>query len=151
MGRINRFTNYFKIVSSAGRNIEAQKESLKKAEILLTNVWGLNLGNKEEQELELQGKLAFEKIKVRFYPPVSNFNFIQEGELRHRKQRIKLTKNNTNNEVLSLDYFIGLPQRSLREFLFWLQRYGDDVEVIYPDHLQQLHYENAIALTKRYS
>lgn len=148
-GRINRFSNYLKIVSQAGRNIEAQKESLKKAEILLTNGWGLNLGNKEKQDLELQKKLTLEKIKVRFYPPVSNF--IQEGELRHVKQKIKLVKNNINNEVLYLDYFISLPQRSFNEFLFWLQRYANCVEVIYPEHLRQLHYEKALSLAKRYS
>lgn len=148
IGRINRFSDYFKMVSSAGRNIEAQKESLKNVEILLTNGWGLNLGNKVEQELELQGKLTLEKIKIKFYPPVSNF--IREGELRHPKQRIKLTKSNTNNEVLYLDYFISLPARSLNEFLFWLQRYGDGVEVIYPENLREKHHKNSINLTKLY-
>jgi WYL domain len=148
IGRVNRFSNYFKVISEAGRNIEAQKNSLKKAEILLTNGWGLNLGKLEDQELELQRKLTLEKIKIRFYPPVSKF--IYEGELRHRKQQIKLTKNNTNNEVLYLDYYISLPPRSLNEFLFWLQRYGDSAEVIYPESLRKLHSEKAIALTKLY-
>lgn len=148
IGRINRFSNYFKIVSFAGRHIEAQKESLKKTEFLLKNGWGLNLGKKEEQELELQGKLTLEKIKVRFYPPVANF--IQEGELRHPQQSIKLTKNSTDNKILYLDYFISLPPRSLNEFLFWLQSYGSCVEVIYPNSLREKHKQGAIELTKRY-
>jgi predicted DNA-binding transcriptional regulator YafY len=148
IGRVNRFSNYFKVVSLAGRHIEAQKESLKKTEFLLKNGWGLNLGNKEEQELELQGKLTLEKIKVRFYPPVSQF--IKEGELRHSQQSIKLTKNSTDNKILYLDYFITLPPRSLNEFLFWLQGYGSYVEVIYPESLRKEHKKGAIELTKRY-
>lgn len=149
IGRINRFSDYFKVVSSSGRTIEAQKESLKKIEFLLKNGWGLNLGNQEEQALELQGKLAFEKIKVRFYPPVSNF--IQEGELRHPQQRLKLTKNTTNNETLYLDYFISLPPRSLNEFFFWLQGYGSCVEVISPQSLREKHKQSSIELAKRYA
>lgn len=148
IGRINRFSDYFKIVSSPGRHIEAQKESLKKTEFLLKNGWGLNLGNQAEQALELQGKLTLEKIKVRFYPPVSNF--IQEGELRHPKQQFKLTKNTTNNETLYLDYFISLPPRSLNEFFFWLQRYGSCVEVISPQSLREKHKQGSIELAKRY-
>jgi len=148
IGRINRFSNYFKVVSFAGRHTEAQKESLKKTEFLLKNGWGLNLGNKEEQELELQGKLTLEKIKVRFYPPVSQF--IKEGELRHPQQSIKLTKNSTDNKILYLDYFITLPPRSVNEFLFWVQSYGSYVEIISPQYLREKHQKGAMELTKRY-
>ena len=148
IGRLNRFSDYFRLLSPAGRNIQAQKECLKNVEQLLTNGWGLNLGNLEEQQLELKGKLTLEKIKVRFYPPVSNF--ILEGDLRHSKQKIKVTKDNYNNQILFVDYFISLPPRSLNEFLFWLQSYGSCVEVIYPENLRDRHKEGAIDLFQRY-
>ena len=147
MGRINRFKDYYKLLSSAGRSLKAQEESLKKANKLLTNGWGLNLGSLEEQIKELQNQLTFIKIKVRFYPPVCFF--IIEGELRHPKQKIKITKDDYG-QVLSADYLISLPPRSLNEFRFWLQSYGASVEVIAPESLRQIHRENAIALTKRY-
>lgn len=149
IGRLNRFSDYFHLLSLAGRCIEAQKESLKNVEQLLTNGWGLNLGNLEQQQLELKGQLTPEKIKVRFYPPVADF--IIEGDLRHSRQRIKITKDpHSNNKILFVDYFISLPPRSFSEFFFWLQGYGCSVEVIYPQDLRLKHYEGAIALTQRY-
>jgi hypothetical protein len=147
MGRINRFKDYYKLLSSAGRNIKAQEESLKKANKLLTNGWGLNLGSLDEQTKELQNQLIFTKIKVRFYPPVCFF--IIEGELRHPKQKIKIKKDDYG-QVIYADYLISLPPRSLNEFRFWLQSYGASVEVIAPESLRQIHRQNAIALTKRY-
>lgn len=149
IGRIDRFANYIRVVSDAARTIEEQKENLKKTEKLLINGWGLNLGSLEEQRLELAGELTLEKIKVRFYPPVSNF--IQEGNQRHPKQKIKLgKKDSVTNQPLYLDYSINLPLRSLNEFLFWLQGYGGCVEVIYPEHLRQRHYQQAQTLINRY-
>jgi len=148
IGRLNRFSNYFRLLSPTGRNIEIQKENLKKAEQLLKNGWGLHLGNIEEQTLELTGKLTFEKIKVRFYPPVADF--ILEGDLRHSKQKMKVIKDPHNNQTLFLDYFISLPPRSLNEFLYWLQGYGSCVEVISPETLKEKHQQGAIELFQRY-
>ncbi|MBF2055662.1 MAG: WYL domain-containing protein [Cyanobacterium sp. T60_A2020_053] len=148
MGRVNRFSDYFRLLSSAGRNIEAQKESLRKVEQLLTNGWGLNLGNLEEQELELRGKLTLEKIKVRFYPPVADL--IIEGDLRHPKQTMKVHKDKSNSQTLFTDYMINLPPRSLNEFLIWLQSYGSCVEVISPLHLRERHQQGALELYQRY-
>ncbi|WP_069789442.1 helix-turn-helix transcriptional regulator (plasmid) [Cyanobacterium sp. IPPAS B-1200] len=148
IGRLNRFSDYFHILSTAGRNILAQKESLKKAEQLLINGWGLNLGNLEEQELELKGELLLEKIKVRFYPPIADL--IIEGDLRHPKQRIKVTKNQYNGQISFVDYFISLPPRSLNEFLYWLQKYSSSVEVVHPQHLRKRHEQGALQLYQRY-
>jgi hypothetical protein len=150
IGRINRFSDHYEVVSEAAANLETKRESLKKVYQLLETGWGLNLGSLEEQELELRGKLTFEEIKVRFYPPVSEF--IREGELRHQKQKVKLGKKIINsNKYAYVDYLIALPPRSLNEFRFWLQRYGACAEVIYPSSLRQLHDEEAIALSARYS
>jgi len=148
IGRLNRFSDYFRILSTAGRSILAQKESLKKAEKLLNDGWGLNLGNLEEQELELKGELQLEKIKVRFHPPIADL--IIEGDLRHPKQRIKVTKNQHNGQISFVDYFISLPSRSLNEFLYWLQKYSSSVEVIYPEHLRKRHEQGALQLYQRY-
>ncbi len=151
IGRISRFANYYRVISAVGRDTKAQQESLKKANKLLSNGWGLNLGNLEAQKQELDKKLKLEKIKVRFYPPVCDF--ILEGELRHPKQTIKQIKNEYG-KLIYLDYSINLPSRSLKEFRFWLQRYGGSVEVIYPlslrnEHIQEIknscgHYDISI-------
>jgi hypothetical protein len=64
----------------------------------------------------------------------------------------------TISTLISLEYLWrklrdtnALPPRSLNEFRFWLQRYGACAEVIYPSSLRQLHDEEAIALSARYS
>lgn len=103
----------------------------------------------EEQELELQGKLPLVEIKVRFFPPVSTF--IAEGELRHPRQKLRRgPKNPETGQAEYLDYAIALPQRSVKEFGLWLQRYMDKVQVISPPELIRQHYESARSLLQRY-
>lgn len=149
IGRVNRFSNYCKILDSGGRGIEAQKQSLKNAYKLLENGWGLKLGDLEEQQLELQGKLEFIPIKVRFFPPVSYF--IEEGELRHLNQKVKLgTKDIQTGKPKYIDYLIKLPPRSLDEFSIWVQRYGDRAQVLSPPDLVAKHRQIALALVERY-
>lgn len=115
IGRINRFGNYCRIITPKGRGIEAQKQSLKNAYKLLENGWGLKLGDPQEQEAELQEKLPFIYIQVRFFPPISYF--IQEGELRHPEQEIKPgEKDPQTGKPAYIDYHIKLPPRSLDEF-----------------------------------
>lgn len=149
IGRINRFKNHLEILTLGGRGITAQKQSLQNAHQLLNNGWGLNLGNGQQQQLELQGKLELLEIKVRFFPPVSNF--IEEGELRHPRQKIRKGKlDSTTGKLTYLDYFIKLPSRSLDEFSFWVNRYSDKAVVLSPPQLVAKHRQSALNLVRQY-
>jgi predicted DNA-binding transcriptional regulator YafY len=148
IARLDRFSDCCEVLPVT-RGIAAQKDSLYLAYQLLENGWGLYLGEQEEQELELRQKLNFIPIKIRFYPPVSNF--IKEGEKRHINQKITLGKKDPYTGRPSyLDYEISLPPRSFNEFFFWVQKYGANVEVIYPYELRQRHLEAALALINQY-
>ncbi|WP_052055498.1 YafY family protein [Myxosarcina sp. GI1] len=140
--RIDRFKDHLKIITSEGRNVSEQKTSLDNAHKLLKNGWGLYLGNAEEQQRELQGKLDLLDFKVRFYPPVNRF--IAEGELRHPRQSIKKHKEEY------LDYSVKLPPRSLKEFGIWVNKYLDCAMVLSPPKLVEEHRNKALALAKRY-
>lgn len=149
MGRINRFGNYCQIITQKGRGIEAQKQSLEDAKKLLNDGWGLFLGNKEEQNQELNAKLELVPIKVRFFPPVNYF--IAEGERRHPKQKLIPGKiDASTGKPAYLDYQINLPPRSLNEFSIWVQKYADKAQVISPPELVQKHYQTTLALIERY-
>jgi hypothetical protein len=149
IGRVNRFANYCQIIDASGRGIEAQRQSLVKAYQLLENGWGLNLGNVEQQRLELSAQLELVVVKVRFYPPVTSF--ILEGERRHPKQKItKVAKDKTTSEILYVDYTVPLPARSLDEFMLWIYRYMDAAQVISPALLVEKHYQAVEKLLSRY-
>jgi len=47
---VNRFTDYCEIIDPEGRGLAAQEQSLKIAQKLLKNGWGLFLGNPEQQQ-----------------------------------------------------------------------------------------------------
>ncbi|MBD2576988.1 WYL domain-containing protein [Oscillatoria sp. FACHB-1406] len=147
-GKIVRYQDRCEVLTQAGRGIEAQKQSLDRAHKLLENGWGLDFGKVEEQELELQGKLPLIEIKVRFFPPASEF--ISEGELRHPRQQLRRGPKNKEGQLEYLDYAIALPQRSIKEFGNWLQRYMENVQVISPPELIEQHCESARALLRRY-
>ena len=148
IGRINRFKNYCKITSQQGRNLEQQKENLQKAHQLLSNGWGLYLGNLEEQQAELAGSLKFESIKIRFYPPVTTF--ILEGELRHPKQKIiKGPKDTTGNHIY-VDYNVKLTPRSFQEFMLWVNRHSASAQILSPRILVEQHQQAAKDLLSRY-
>jgi WYL domain len=149
IGRINRFANYCK-PSDTVRGIAAQQENLKKAYRLIENGWGLKLGDIEEQRLELAGELELIAVTARFYPPVAVF--ILEGDRRHPSQKISnAIKDKSTGELLSVDYTVTLPRRSLDEFLLWLYRYMDAVQVITPPELVEKHHQAAKRLINRYS
>lgn len=151
IGRLNRFKNYCKPLNHGlGRGLEAQKNSLNKAYQLLENGWGLYLGEPLEQQLELQGQLEFLTVKVRFFPPVTAF--IQEGELRHLKQKIiPGSKNEITGNLSYVDYQITLPPRSIDEFSLWVYRYMHSAQVISPPHLVEKHHQAAHALLSQYT
>ena len=142
VGRINRFKDHLRVLSDRpNKSVSEQKNSLDKAHKLLENGWGLKLGNLEQQQLELSGKLNLVLVKVRFFTPVSAF--IAEGELRHPRQVIE-------NQSDYLDYSIELPPRSLEEFRFWLNRYSDQVIVLSPPELKDKHLNAALKLVQEY-
>ncbi|MEH2327350.1 MAG: WYL domain-containing protein [Nostoc sp.] len=151
IGRLNRFKNYCQLLNNGlGRGLEAQKNSLNKAYQLLENGWGLYLGQPPEQQLELQGQLEFLTVKVRFFPPVTAF--IQEGEVRHLKQKIiPGSKNETTGNLNYVDYQITLPPRSIDEFSLWVYRYMHSAQVISPPHLVEKHRQAAHALLSQYA
>lgn len=116
------------------------KKSLNNAYQLLQNGWGLNLGNLQQQQLELAGKLDLVAVKVRFFPVSA---FIAEGELRHPRQIIE-------QKAKYLDYSIKLPPRSLDEFSFWVNRYLGNALVLSPPELIAKYRQAALSLVQRY-
>jgi predicted DNA-binding transcriptional regulator YafY len=148
ISRLDRFSDYCEIIPGS-RGIRTQQDSLNLTHQLLNNGWGLFLGEKDEQQLEIRGKINLVNVIVRFYPPVSNF--IQEGEQRHINQKIVLGKKDVKTgKPAYLDYSVKLPPRSLKEFLIWLQKYGSNVQILSPDDLAQQHLKAAQTLISRY-
>lgn len=149
VARINRFKNYCQILTPTGRGLAAQQQSLAKAHKLLENGWGLNLGNIEEQQAELQGELKLKNVKVRFFPDV--IPFILEGERRHDNQKITPgPKDKLTGKPAYVNYEILLPPRSLNEFSLWIHRHSHNAQVISPPELVEKHRQAAEALYQRY-
>jgi WYL domain len=110
----------------------------------------LYLGEPTQQQLELQGKLELVTAKVRFFPPIAAF--IQEGELRHLKQKIILVPRNvTTGKPNYIEYQVPLPPRSLDEFSIWVYRYMDKARIISPPQLLEKHHKAAKALLSQYN
>lgn len=148
--RLDRFKDHCKIINSCQpRGQKAQRESLKIAQKLMKAGWGIYLGEPEEQQLERVGNLTFEKVKIRFFPPVTTF--IREGECRHPSQEIILGKKDRNGDYIHVDYLVKLPKRSFHEFSRWVYRYMGSALVLSPDDLVEKHRKEAQALIKRYS
>ena len=150
VGRVNRFKNYCRILTPQGRGLAAQRQSLTNAHKLLENGWGLNLGDLEEQQAELQAQLSLEAVKVRFFPPV--IAFILEGDRRHPRQKIRLgPKDSITGQFAYVDYIVPLPPRSLEEFVLWVYRYMDKAQLLSPPDLVDKHSQAARALLYRYT
>ncbi len=147
--RVDRFKNHCQIIHPQGRGQKAQRESLKVAQKLMKDGWGIYLGKPEEQQLERQGKLQFEQVKVRFFYPVTTF--ILEGECRHDKQKINKGPKDSNGEYIYVDYLIQLPCRSFHEFSRWVYRHMGSALVLSPPELVDKHRQAAQALLARYS
>lgn len=147
--RVDRFRDYCQIINSQQRGQKAQRESLKIAQNLMKTGWGIYLGQPEEQQLERTGKLPFEQVKVRFFPPVTTF--IREGECRHPSQEIILGKKDNNGDYTHVDYLVKLPKRSFNEFSRWVYRHMGSALVISPQELVEKHRKEAQNLAQRYS
>lgn len=144
VGRIDRFTDSCRAISSQTRSIEAQKHSLDIAHKLIMQGWGLHLGNPEEQQLERDGKLQFESFRVRFFAPV--IQFIEEGQNRHPHQKI-----DRKGKPKFIEYQVDLPPRSFNEFSRWVNRFIDNALVLSPQKLVEKHKLAAQNLAKLYT
>jgi hypothetical protein len=146
--RVDRFKDHCQIMKCQPRGQKAQWESLKVAQKLMKAGWGIYLGKPEEQQLERMGKLPFEQVKVRFFPPVTTF--IREGECRHPSQKIIPSKEEQNGDLAHVDYLVKLPRRSFHEFSRWVYRHMGSALVLAPEELVEKHRKEAQALAKRY-
>ncbi len=147
--RVDRFKDHCRILDAKGRGQKVQRESLKVVEKLMSTGWGIYLGEPQEQQLERQGKLSFELVKVRFFPPVTTF--ILEGECRHSSQKISKGAKDSKGEYAYVDYSVKLPRRSFHEFSRWVYRHMGHTEVLSPPDLVEKHREAAQLLMSRYS
>ena len=107
------------------------------------------MGKPEQQQVQLQGQLKLEKVKVRFYEKV--VGCILEGDGRHRRQKIKEGPRDSFGNVLDVDYKIDLSDRCLNEFSLWANRYMDSAQVLWSPSLVEKHPQAARALIDRYS
>lgn len=148
-GRVNRFKNYCRVFQPEGRGIQIQTQQLQLAHQLLDNGWGLFLGEPEEQQAELQGRLTLETARVRFFAPV--VPFILEGDRRHPQQKLlKGPKDAKTGQLAYVDYVVKLPPRSLTEFSRWVYRYMHNAQILAPEALVDAHKAAISALVQRY-
>ena len=133
ISRIDRFTDYWQVLSIADRGLKTQQSSLAIAHTLLENGWGLSLGNPEEQRLERSGQLEIVEVQVRFYGSV--VPFILEGEMRHPKQQLRNRRKDKDGRIIQVDYCVPLPKRSWVEFSRWVRSFGSKAQVIAPAEL----------------
>jgi hypothetical protein len=146
--RVDRFKDYLNVLNPQGRGLSLQSEQLAIAHQLLTNGWGLYLGNPEEQRQEINGTLPLTKITVRFFPPV--LPFIQEGDRRHPTQKIKLGQKDASGRPQFLDYSVRLPPRSIGEFVHWVNRFLGNAVIRSPQAVVEVHRNLAKQLAERY-
>ena len=148
--RVDRFTDYCKVLNSTGRGLNIQTSRLQLAHKLLEAGWGLFLGDPEEQQAELQGRLTLETVKVRFFPPV--IPFILEGDRRHSHQSIhKGPKDSATGQPSYVDYSVKLPPRSLNEFCRWVYRFMNGAQILAPTELADKHRQVAVELVQRFN
>ncbi|MEB3283282.1 MAG: WYL domain-containing protein [Lyngbya sp.] len=147
IGRIDRFGEYCRILDTPRRSLSIQRQRLADAHKLLTNGWGLYLGDTKEQKDELCGRLQLTLIHVRFFQPVAKI--ILEGSRRHPKQEFVPQKDEQGN-LRFVDYYIKLPPRSHQEFLLWIKGYMESVMVISPQSLATQHLASARKLLELY-
>jgi len=145
LNRVDRLSDYLKVIDATGRGIAAQQQSLQIAHKLLDNGWGLFLGDPEEQVQERSGQLELIDVWVKFFPPV--MDFILEGDRRHFRQEVR--KRSKGGEIY-VDYQIKLPKRSLNEFCYWVHRFMNHAQIMAPPFLAEQHRQAAIDLVQRY-
>lgn len=130
------------------RGTEVQIHQLHQVQQLLRDGWGINLGGREEQQQEQSGKLPLVKVKVRFFERV--VPFILEGNRRHPKQTIQVTKDGTG-QVEWVDYTVLLPPRSLDEFFRWVNRFLEQAQVLAPTEWVEKYKARSRQMMEQYS
>lgn len=147
--RLERFKSHCKLLIDEGRGLQLQRKRLQIAHKLLESGWGLFLGNLEEQQAELQGRLKLETVKVRFFAPM--VTFILEGVRRHDRQKLRSgPKDSSSGQPQYVDYEVKLPPRSLNEFSRWVHRFAYAAKVLAPAELVAKHREDASKLEQLY-
>ncbi len=146
--RVERFKSHCKLLTEEGRGLQIQRKRLQMAHKLLDKGWGLFLGEPEEQQAELQGRLKLETFKVRFFPPV--MTFILEGVRRHDRQKVRSGPKDSSGQSQYVDYEVKLPPRSLNEFSRWVHRFAYAAKVLAPAELVAKHREDARKLEQLY-
>ena len=144
--RMDRLSDYIKVLDVSGRGTTIQLDRLAIAHQLLSQGWGLYLGNPDEQAAEKAGTHELTKVVVRFFPPA--LPFILEGERRHPKQTIR---KGGSTDVPFVDYSVELPGRSLNEFRRWVYRFMNAAKILMPKDLAERHYNAALGVVKSYN
>ncbi|MCC5605200.1 WYL domain-containing protein, partial [Nostoc sp. CHAB 5714] len=83
-----------------------------------------------------------------FFPDV--MVFIQEGEKRHKSQKISFGAKTPDGKPSYLDYRLKLPSRSLTEFSRWVYRFMGSAQFLTPKELVEKHKQAAQELLARY-
>ncbi len=148
ISRLNRFKDYCQVLAPQ-RSLEMQFEQLQQVHQLLSQGWGLYLGDLAEQQGELAGNVEFQTMKVRFFSQV--VPFILEGDRRHPTQKVNLGPKNGEGDYEYVDYQVKLPPRSFREFMLWVYRHLHNAKVLSPPELVAQHRAAAKALIERYN
>ncbi len=149
INRVDRFDDYCQVLDPVGRGLATQSERLQLVYKLLDNGWGLYLGDPAAQTAELQGRLAFEEYKVRFFGSV--VPFILEGDRRHLHQKIVKGPIDPSTQKLAyVTYSVQLPRRSQDEFSRWVARFLQNAQVLAPASLVEKHERAAAELLQRY-
>jgi hypothetical protein len=137
--RLDRFTDHCQVIADQSRSPDQQSQQLELAHKLLEQGWGLYLGDLEEQQKELAGKLELTTATVHFFPAVAPF--IIEGDRRHPSQQIREIKD--QGKLLYVEYTVLLPPRSLSEFSRWVYRFMENAIIVKPEMLAKRHRESA--------
>jgi predicted DNA-binding transcriptional regulator YafY len=145
--RLDRLSSHLQELQNlTPRGKIVQRERLKVAEKLFKAGWGISLGSREQQRLELAGE-PLVAVKVRFYRSIARF--IVEGSKRHSRQRIHEIYDG-DGKLEAVDYRVSLPERSLEEFWRWVRRFGSESQVLSPPAAVARFQEEARALVDRY-
>ncbi|NDJ17981.1 helix-turn-helix transcriptional regulator [Myxacorys almedinensis] len=146
--RVDRLAAQCRRLEMAPRGTAIQLQQLRRVEQLLRDGWGINLGEREEQQQELSGQPTAVKVKVRFFERV--VPFIVEGNRRHPKQTLQVVKNGAG-QVEAVDYAVVLPRRSLEEFFRWVNRFLEQAQVLAPVEWVEKYAVRSQQMMERYS
>ena len=86
---------------------------------------------------------------MRFFAEV--VEFILEGDRRHPKQKIRYgPKDSESGGYQYVDFCVSLPERSLREFRLWVNRYLEHAQILAPEKLMAEQVQAGERMVSRY-